>query len=147
MDPELRAYLDAMRQETNERFDALGQETNGRFDALGQESNGRFDTLGHETGQQMVAMEQRAIVRDAETRAETHQRIEAARSEARVLHEATMTAIGTVIEGLDMLRSSVERRAEDRERATLDRHIAPLEASTANHERRIKALEERAAGQ
>jgi len=52
-----------------------------------------------------------------------------------------MQAIGTVIDGLNMLRTAVEGRADDRERNLLNRHVGPLEASAANHERRITALE------
>ena len=120
----------------------------------------------------MEAMEQRAVARDAETRAvattalqtaaaahqeaaaahqeaaaayqeaaAAHQEAREGRSEARVLHEDTMRAIGTVIDGLNMLRAAVEVRADDRVRAMMDAHIAPLEASATNHERRIRALE------
>lgn len=67
----------------------------------------------------------------------------AAWSEAHRLHEATTKAIGTVIEGVTMLRDSVKRRAGDREQVLIDRHSAPLEASAANHERRIAAIEHR----
>ncbi len=54
-----------------------------------------------------------------------------------------MKAIGTVIEGVTMLRDSVKRRAGDREQVLIDRHSAPLEASAAKHERRIAAIEHR----
>ena len=70
---------------------------------------------------------------------------EAARSEARVLHEDTMRAIGTVIEGVNLLRESVERRAEDRARDVMNRHIGPLTAIVQDHELRITALEKQQA--
>lgn len=58
-----------------------------------------------------------------------------------MLHEVTMKAIGTVIEGVNMLRKSVKRRAEERARAVMDQHIEPLKAIARDHEGRITALE------
>jgi len=123
VDPELRAYLDAMRQE-----------------AAAREAETR--TIAEAARQEAAAARQESAAAHREAVA-AHREAVAARSEAHVLHEATMTAIRTVIEGVDMLRAAVELRAEGRERDLVDRHIAPLEASAANHERRITALERR----
>jgi len=103
MDPELRAYLEARREETV-----------------------ATRTVAEAAVQAATAAERRA---------------EAARTEARVLHEDTMQAIGVVIEGINVLHAATEFRAQDRERDMMNRHIAPLEASAANHERRITVLE------
>ena len=82
---------------------------------------------------EMAAIEQRAVARDADTR-----------SEARVLHEATMDAIKALGEGLTKHQSEqVDRQAAEQHNALMDQHIRPLEASVANHERRITALETR----
>ena len=42
-----------------------------------------------------------------------------------------------------MHREAVERHAEARERALMNAHVLPLEASAANFDRRISALEHR----
>ena len=107
-------------------------------------------------------MEQRAIDRDAETRAALEAKIEAAREEAgaglaaldvkideartetRALHEDTWKKIKALREGLSThQREETKRIVAARERALMDEHILPLRASDANHEKRMKAVEGR----
>ena len=117
MDPERRAFLEALRTE-------------------------------------MGAIEQRAIARDAETREtlraeikaareEALQGFEAASSQAGALNDKALAAIKALGDGLAMHREAVERHAEDRERALMNAHVLPLEASAANFDRRISTLEKR----
>lgn len=133
MDPELKAYLDAMRAEADARDAETRRSLRAEIATVGTIASAALQ----------AATEARQTAETAATVAEEGRR------EARVLHEATMTAIGTVIEAVNTLRDSVERRAEDRERALTDRHIAPLETAArvanerhADHERRITVLEE-----
>ena len=102
----------------------------------------RFDAMRQENA--VAHAETRAVV-EAGLSAATGARemAEAFRGEARILHEDTMQAIGAVVDGLNMLRESVDRRAEDRARDGMDRHIAPLKAIAHDHQERITALENR----
>jgi hypothetical protein len=123
-----------------------------------EEPRGRLggDSVDAELRSYLEAMEQRitrkvdavdAKVAAVDAKADSARAAaESARSDAHILHEATMKAIGTVIDGLNMLRTAVEGRADDRERTLMNRHIGPLEASAANHERRITALEKGSRG-
>lgn len=94
MDPELRAYLEAMEKRSDAKLEALKD------------------------------------------------KIEEARREARVLHEDTWKKIDALGEGLSTRqRDEADRLDAAREEAMLNQHILPLEASAANHEKRIKAVE------
>ena len=116
MDPELRSFLEAMEQRANATMDAMRAE--------------------------MDAMEQRAVARDAETRRFLGSQIDDARTETRALHEDTWKNIDALGEGLSThQRGETGRIVADRERALLDEHIFPLEASNAIHEKRLKAVE------
>ena len=118
MDPELRSFLEAMEQRTNAKMEAI-----------------RTD---------MAAMEQRAVDRDAETRAALEAKIDEARAENRALHEHTWEKIKAIGEALAAdRREETCRIVADRERALMEEHILPLRASAANHEKRMKAVEGR----
>ena len=162
MDVELRTYLEAMEQRTVERFDAMRQEnavahaeTRSAVEAGLRAASGAREVaeagLSAATGaREMAKAGLRAAtgareMAKAGLRATTGARemAEAFRGEARILHEDTMQAIGAVVDGLNMLRESVDRRAEDRARDVMDRHIAPLKAMALDHQERITALENR----
>ncbi len=108
----------------------------------------------------LEAIEQRAVDRDAETRAALEAKIEAAREDAgagiaaleakiddartetRALHEDTWKKIKVLGEGLSTdQREETSRIVAARERALLDEHIFPLRASSADHEKRMQAVE------
>ena len=97
MDPELRAFLEAMEHRIDQRVDAL------------------------------------------ETK------IDETRREAGVLFESILHEIKALPEGLSTFqRQEADRLDAEREEAMLNRHILPLEASAADHEKRIKAVEKKA---
>jgi len=165
VDPELRAFLETRFAETQKAMDTIRQQTTQQLDAVEQRLTAKVGAVDAKVGAVDVkvgaleakvgaleakvagvdakvgALEAKVVGVDAKVAA-SRQEAAAARSEARVLHEDTMKAIGTVIDGLNLLRTAVEVRAEDRERDLMNRHVGPLEASAANHERRITALEE-----
>jgi ABC-type branched-subunit amino acid transport system substrate-binding protein len=112
LDPELRAYLDAMRAEMT-AMDAKIDATRAVAEAALQ-----------------VAAQARDGIADA-------------RTETRVLHEDTWKKIKALGEGLSThQRQESGRIADAREQALMERHVLPLEASVANHEKRIKAIEQ-----
>ena len=99
---------------------------------------------------EMGAMEQRAVARDAETREVLRAEIEESRRQAGALNDKALAAIKALGDGLAMHREAVERHAEHRERALMNAHVLPLEASATSHggrlndhETRISALEQR----
>ena len=93
---------------------------------------------------EMVAIERRAIGRDAATRMGLESKIDEARREAGAMFESLVHEIKALPEGLSTLqRQEAERIAVAREQDLMDRHILPLEASAADHEKRLKAVENR----
>ena len=113
MDPELLAYLKAMESR-----------------AIARDA---------ETRQQMEAMEKRSVARDADLKAE----IADARREAGVMFEAILKEVRALPEGLSThQRREADRLDATREEAMLNEHILPLEAVAADHEERIKAMEQ-----
>ena len=84
-----------------------------------------------------------ATARDAETREVLRAEIEESRRQAGALNDKALAAIKALGDGLAMHREAVERHAEDRERALMNAHVLPLEASAANFDRRISTLEQR----
>jgi ABC-type glutathione transport system ATPase component len=76
-----------------------------------------------------------------QAREEAREGFKAASREAGTLNDKALDAIKALGDGLAMHREAVERHAEDREQALMDAHIAPLEATAANHEERIVPLE------
>ena len=101
----------------------------------------------------IVAVEERAVARDASTRAALEAqindtrgtlegKIEEARREAGAMMESIIHEIRALPEGLSTFqRQEADRLDAAREEAMLNRHVRPLEASAANHENRIKAVE------
>ena len=140
LDPELRSYLDAieqrMTQHTDERMAAV------RNEIVAVEQRGEA---------KMAAIEQRAIARDAAAREEAvatrralEGKIEEARREAGAMMESIIHEIRALPEGLSRLqRQEADRLDAAREEAMLNRHVLPLEASAASHEKRIDAMEQR----
>ena len=106
----------------------------------------------------LEAIEHRAIARDAATRetleakieetvAATRETLEAkieeTRRESGAMMEAILHEIRALPEGLSTFqRQEADRLDAVREEAMLNRHVLPLEASAANHEQRISALEQ-----
>ena len=117
MDPELRAYLEAMEQ----RAAARDAETRQRVDALASDMKA---TRAVAEAALSVAVQARDGIEDA-------------RIEARALHEDTWKKIEGMKEGL----STHQRAESDRLDTTREEHVLPLEASAANHEGRIVPLE------
>ena len=106
MDPDLRAFLEAMRAD-------------------------------------MTAVEQRAIARDAVTRETLEAKIEETRRESGAMMEAILHEIRALPEGLSTFqRQEADRLDAVREEAMLNRHVLPLDASAASHEKRINAVEQ-----
>ena len=103
MDPELKAYLEAIEQRIDRRF----AETHKTMDGLRDE----IAEVRRQAG-----MDRDAIIAEIKALPEafsTHQRAEADRLDAA------------------------------REEDMLNRHVLPLEASVANHEKRIAAVEKK----
>ena len=125
MDPELRAYLEAMTT----RMDSIAQRAIAR-DAATREA---LETQG-------------AAIRkeSAETRHALEAKIDEARREACAMFESLVHEIRTLPEGFSTYqRQEAGRLDAEREEAMLNRHVLPLEASAADHEKRIKAVEKR----
>ncbi len=167
LDPELRAYLEAMEQravardaETRQRVDALTAKVDAvdakvgatravaeaalqvavqaREEAAAARQEAAAGRQEAAAGRQEAAAARQEA---AAARQEAHEAFKAASREAGALNDKALAAIKTLGDGLAMHREAVERRAEDREQALMDAHIAPLEASAANHEERIVLLE------
>ena len=123
VDPELKAYLDAMRAETRNALEAMDQRTDQRF----AEAQKAMDT------------------RLAETKHTLEAKIEEARRQAGADREAIIAEIRALPEGFSTFqRAEADRLDAAREQAMLNRHILPLEASAADHEKRIKTMEKKA---
>ena len=119
MDPELKAYLDTRFAETQKAIDAM---------------DGKIDET-------RVALEARID----ETSAALEAKIDETRREAGVMFESILHEIKVLPEGLSTFqRLEANRLDAEREEAMLNRHVLPLEASAANHEKRIKAVEKKA---
>ena len=117
LEPELRGYLDAMRTE----MAAIRTE----MVAVEQRSDAK-----------MAAMEQRITEH-------TDAKIEEARREAGAMMESILHEIRALPEGLSTFqRQEADRLDAMREEAMLTQRVRPLEASVANHEKRIKAVEQ-----
>ncbi len=123
MDPELRTYLEAMRTETQQQMGTLDAKM-GTLDAKMEALDAKMEALD-------VRMEALDV------------RIEEVRREAGVMMEAIVHEIRTLPEGLSTFqRQEADRLDAAREEAMLSRHVLPLEASAANHEKRIRAVEQ-----
>ncbi len=160
LDPELRAYLEAMEQravardaETRQRVDALTAKVDAvdaKVGATRAVAEAALQVAVQAREEAAAARQEAAAGRQeaaaarqeaAAARQEAHEAFKAASREAGALNDKALAAIKTLGDGLAMHREAVERRAEDREQALMDAHIAPLEASAANHEERIVLLE------
>ena len=118
MDPELKAYLDARFAETRRAMDTRFAETQKAIDAM----DGKID----------------------ETRTTLETKIDETRREAGVMFESILREIKALPEGLSTFqRQEANRLDAEREEAMLNRHVLPLEASAASHEKRINAMEQR----
>jgi hypothetical protein len=96
---------------------------------------------------EMVAVEQRSDAKMAamEQRITEHTdaKIEEARREAGAMMESILHEIRALPEGLSTFqRQEADRLDAMREEAMLTQRVRPLEASVANHEKRIKAVEQ-----
>ena len=121
MDPELRAYLEAM--ENRLRTDIAT--TRAVADAAREESA----AARHEAGENQRALEAK---------------IDEARREAGAMFESLVHEIRTLPEGFSTHQGQEANRLDaEREEAMLNRHVLPLEASAADHEKRITAVEKR----
>ncbi len=133
MDPELRAYLDAMEQRTIAKMEAMEHRIGAKIDTVDAKA-GASRAVAEAALQAATAAQQAA--------AAAGQTAEAARHEARVMHAATLDAIRALGEGLTKHQSEqIDRQAAEQHNALMDQHIRPLEASVAKHEHRITALE------
>ena len=160
LDPELRAYLEAMEQravardaETRQRVDALTAKVDAvdaKVGATRAVAEAALQVAVQAREEAAAARQEAAAGRQeaaaarqeaAAARQEAHEAFKAASREAGALNDKALAAIKTLGDGLAMHREAVERRAEDREQALMDAHIAPLEATAANHEERIVLLE------
>ena len=129
MDLELRAYLDNMRAEMatviREEVTAVRKEAAETRKAL----ESKIDDAHRET---------------AETREALESKIDDARREAGAMFESMVHEIKALPEGLSTFQRQEARRLDaEREEAMLNRHVLPLEASAADHEKRLKAVEKR----
>ena len=67
------------------------------------------------------------------------------RREAGVMFESILHEIRALPEGLSTFqRQEANRLDAEREEAMLNRHVLPLQATAANHEKRIKTVEKKA---
>ncbi len=118
MDPELRAFLEAMEQRAVDRDAETRAVLEAKIEAAREEAGAGLATL------------------DA--------KIDAVATENRALHEHTWEQIKAMGEALSTdQREETSRIVADRERALMDQHILPPRASAANHEKRMKAVEGR----
>ena len=105
MDPELKAYLDAIEQRINQRFAETHKTMDARFAETQQQMEAKIAEVRRQAG-----MDRDAIIAEIKALPEafsTHQRAEADRLDAA------------------------------REEDMLNHHVLPLEATAANHERRL----------
>lgn len=94
-----------------------------------------LEAMRTETQQQMGTLDAKMEALDV--------KIEEVRREAGVMMEAIVHEIRTLPEGLSTFqRQEADRLDAAREEAMLSRHVLPLEASAANHEKRIRAVEQ-----
>ena len=129
VDLELKAYLDARFTETQKAMDTRFAETQKAIDAM----DGKID----ETRTTMEA-------KIDETRTTLEAKIDETRREAGVMFESILHEIRALPEGLSTFqRQEANRLDAEREEAMLNGHVLPLEASAANHEKRINAMEQR----
>ena len=136
MDPELKAYLDARFAETQKAMDTRFAETRKAIDAM----DGKID----ETRITLEAKIDETRRETAETRTTLEAKIDETRREAGVMFESILHEIRALPEGLSTFqRQEANRLDAEREEAMLNQHVLPLEASAADHEKRINAMEQR----
>ena len=166
MDPELRAYLDAMRAEMgaiDQRAAARDAETRQRVDTLTTSVGSLTTSVGSLTtnvGSLITSVGSltteikatRAVAEVALSVAvQARDGIGAARTEARALHADMWAKIEGMQEGLSThQRAESDRLDAAREEAMLNHHVLPLEASASSqqeclndHEKRIRVVEKR----
>ena len=139
MDPDLRAYLEAITTRMDsieQRAVARDAATRKTLDSMRAEMaamNGKIDKTREALEAQVAA-----------TRGALEAKIDEARREAGAMFESLVHEIKALPEGLSTFQhQEAERIAVAREQDLMDRHILPLEASAADHEKRIKAMEKR----
>ena len=135
LDPELRALLEAL----NAKMDA------GFAEAAARDVETR-ETLRAEMKATRAVAEAalQVAVQARDAAAAANEGVEAARTEARALHEDTWKKIEGMKEGLSTHeRAEADRLDAVREEAMLNGHVLPLEASAANHEGRLNDHENR----
>ena len=135
VDPELRAFLEGMEQRLTDKVNA----GDAKAEAARRTLEAKMTTIRAD----IVAVEERAVARDAATRETLEGKIEEARREAGAMMESIIHEIRALPEGLSTFqRQEADRLDAAREKEMLNRHVLPLEASAANHEKRIKAVEQ-----
>ncbi len=136
MDPELRAYLDAMRTEAAVRDAQTRQQMDARF----AEAAAR-DAETHKT---MDGMRAEMDSRFAEARQQMESKINEVRRQAGADRDAIIAEIKALPEAFSThQRAEADRLDAAREEDMLNHHVLPLEASAANHEKRIAAVEKK----
>ena len=121
LDPELRAFLEAMEQRGDAKMAAMEQRL--RTDiaaALYVAVQARDDAAANE-GIEVA-------------RQEAREGFESANREAGALNDKALAAIKALGDGLAMHREASERRAEDRERALMNAHVLPPQSSATSQE-------------
>ena len=169
MDPELKAYLDTRFAETQKAIDAMDgkiDETRVALEARIDETRVALEAMDGKIDETRVALEARidetSVALEAmdgkidetrvalearidETSAALEAKIDETRREAGVMFESILHEIKVLPEGLSTFqRLEANCLDAEREEAMLNRHVLPLEASAANHEKRIKAVEKKA---
>ncbi len=127
MDPELKAYLDAMRESLLTRMVDLNKETREHAERLNAESRGeitdRMFAVNTETRRlvaDQVSMQINEVRRDLTARmvtlnSETRAHAEHLHTEARVLIEDVSKNVGLVWEGVQGIKESLDTRPDDHE--------------------------------
>ena len=125
LDPELRAYLEAMEHRMTQHTDANIAATRETLEAS--------IAVTRETLEASIAV----------TRETLEAKIEESRREAGAMMESIIHEIRALPEGLSTFqRQEADRLDAAREEAMLTHHVLPLEASAASHEKRINAVEQ-----
>ena len=145
MDPELRAFLEAMEQRLTEKVtagDARAEAARRSTDAKMTAMDAKIDKTRETLEASIAATRETLEAKIAATRGALEAKIDESRREAGVMMEAIIHEIRALPEGLSTLqRQEPDRLDAAREEAMLNRHVLPLEASAVNHEQRITAVE------
>jgi phage shock protein A len=156
VDPELKTFLQDMERRMLAQIAAGDAALRGEIEATrrqleaGTEDTRRQLEVGiEETRRQLEDTRRQLEAGIEETRRQlkdTRRQLEAGIEETRrhmdVLHEATLREVRLVAENVALLRERIDNRFEEQDRKW-DGRIRAVEAAVANHETRIRALEQR----